>query len=107
MTTARMTTHTNSSSTPVDVTVIGLGAMGRALAGALLDAGHRTTIWNRSPGKGEELVARGAVRAGSAEEATLSHLLVALGLSVAATATALATRYGRLVLSSLRRGSRL
>ncbi|MET8184968.1 hypothetical protein ABZV15_04105 [Streptomyces sp. NPDC005246] len=38
---------------------------------------------------------------------SLSHLLVALGLSVAATATVLATRYGRLVLSSLRRGSRL
>ncbi|MEE1808036.1 hypothetical protein [Streptomyces sp. BE133] len=38
---------------------------------------------------------------------SLSHLLVALGLSVAATATALATPYGRLVLSSLRRGSRL
>ncbi|MGW1658575.1 hypothetical protein [Streptomyces atratus] len=38
---------------------------------------------------------------------SLLHLLVALGLSVAATATALATPYGRLVLSSLRRGSRL
>lgn len=38
---------------------------------------------------------------------SLSHLLVALGLSVAATAAALATPYGRLVLSSLRRGSRL
>ncbi|MDQ0793911.1 hypothetical protein [Streptomyces sp. B1I3] len=33
---------------------------------------------------------------------SLSHLLIALGLSVAATAGALATRYGRLVLSSLR-----
>ncbi|MCM2577563.1 hypothetical protein [Streptomyces meridianus] len=35
-----------------------------------------------------------------------AHLLVALGLSVAATAAALTTRYGRLVLSSLRGGSR-
>ncbi|NUL25784.1 NAD(P)-dependent oxidoreductase [Streptomyces lunaelactis] len=51
------------------VTVIGLGAMGRALAGALLDAGHPTTVWNRSQDKGEELVARGAVRAASAEVA--------------------------------------
>lgn len=33
---------------------------------------------------------------------SLSHLLAALGLSVAATAAALTTRYGRLVLSSLR-----
>ncbi|MGW1689045.1 NAD(P)-dependent oxidoreductase [Streptomyces sp. NPDC002399] len=69
---ARMTTHTN----PVTVTVIGLGAMGRALAGAFLDAGHRTTVWNRSPGKGEELVARGAVRAASAEEAVRASELV-------------------------------
>ncbi|MFJ3143623.1 hypothetical protein ACIPJM_14370 [Streptomyces halstedii] len=37
---------------------------------------------------------------------SLAHLLVALGLSVAATAGALATRYGRLVLSSLRGGAR-
>jgi 3-hydroxyisobutyrate dehydrogenase-like beta-hydroxyacid dehydrogenase len=51
------------------VTVIGLGAMGQALAGALLDAGHPTTVWNRSQGKGDELVARGAVRAATAEEA--------------------------------------
>ncbi|MFC4611564.1 NAD(P)-dependent oxidoreductase [Streptomyces maoxianensis] len=51
------------------VTVIGLGAMGQALAGALLDAGHLTTVWNRSQGKGDELVARGAVRAATAEGA--------------------------------------
>ncbi|WP_306610756.1 NAD(P)-binding domain-containing protein [Streptomyces lunaelactis] len=43
--------------------------MGRALAGALLDAGHPTTVWNRSQDKGEELVARGAVRAASTEVA--------------------------------------
>ncbi|MFF9689185.1 hypothetical protein [Streptomyces sp. NPDC014623] len=37
---------------------------------------------------------------------SVSHLLVALGLSVVVTAGALATRYGRLVLSSLRGGGR-
>ncbi|WP_405684447.1 hypothetical protein [Streptomyces sp. NBC_00057] len=37
---------------------------------------------------------------------SLAHLLVALGLSVAAAAAALATRYGRLVLSSLRGGGK-
>lgn len=36
---------------------------------------------------------------------SVSHLLVALALSVAATAGALTTRYGRLVLSSLRGGA--
>lgn len=37
---------------------------------------------------------------------SLTHLLVALGLSVVATAAALTTRYGRLVLASLRGGGK-
>ncbi|MGY6650672.1 NAD(P)-binding domain-containing protein [Amycolatopsis sp. TRM77291] len=51
------------------VTVVGLGAMGKALAAALLKAGHRTTVWNRSAAKADTLVADGAVRAGSITEA--------------------------------------
>jgi 3-hydroxyisobutyrate dehydrogenase-like beta-hydroxyacid dehydrogenase len=43
--------------------------MGRALAGAFLDAGLRTTVWNRTPGKDRELVERGAIGAPSPEEA--------------------------------------
>ncbi len=42
------------------VTVLGLGPMGRALAGAFLDAGVRTTVWNRTPGRDRELTERGA-----------------------------------------------
>ena len=30
-----------------DVTVIGLGAMGAAIAKAFLNAGHSATVWNR------------------------------------------------------------
>ncbi|MDT3398970.1 NAD(P)-binding domain-containing protein [Streptomyces sp. B1866] len=45
------------------VTVIGLGLMGRALAAALLDAGHPTTVWNRTPAAADLLVARGATLA--------------------------------------------
>ncbi|MET8770842.1 NAD(P)-binding domain-containing protein [Streptomyces sp. NPDC004658] len=51
------------------VTVLGLGPMGRALAGAFLTAGLPTTVWNRTPGKDRELTGRGAKAAGSAEEA--------------------------------------
>ncbi|MFF8382538.1 NAD(P)-dependent oxidoreductase [Streptomyces kanasensis] len=51
------------------VTVLGLGPMGRALAGAFVDCGLRTTVWNRTPGRDRELVERGATGAGSAEEA--------------------------------------
>lgn len=51
------------------VTVMGLGPMGRALAGALLDAGHVVTVWNRTEAKGEALVARGARWAAAPGEA--------------------------------------
>ncbi|MEV5549413.1 NAD(P)-binding domain-containing protein [Streptomyces sp. NPDC052309] len=62
-----MSVHTDRSAAAV--TVLGLGPMGRALAGAFLAAGLRTTVWNRTPGRDAELVARGAIAAASAEEA--------------------------------------
>ncbi|GAA3155940.1 NAD(P)-binding domain-containing protein [Streptomyces rameus] len=69
-----MSSHPQQSA----VTVLGLGPMGRALAGAFLDAGLRTTVWNRTPGRNRDLVERGAVGARSAEEA-----VAASGLTVA------------------------
>ncbi|MFD9030999.1 NAD(P)-dependent oxidoreductase [Streptomyces sp. NPDC059567] len=66
-----MSLHTEQSA----VTVLGLGPMGRALAGAFLDAGLRTTVWNRTPGRDQELVARGAISARSAEEAAAASRL--------------------------------
>ena len=48
---------------PPPVTVLGLGAMGRALARAFLAAGHPTTVWNRSPGRAGDLMAAGATEA--------------------------------------------
>lgn len=60
---------------PPAVTVLGLGPMGRALAGAFLDAGLRTTIWNRTPGRDRELTERGATSAPSAAEAVAASPL--------------------------------
>ncbi|MEW2266703.1 NAD(P)-dependent oxidoreductase [Streptomyces sp. NPDC047853] len=60
---------------PAAVTVLGLGPMGRALAAAFLDAGLRTTVWNRTPGRDTDLVARGAVSASSAAEAVAASPL--------------------------------
>ncbi|GAB3724799.1 NAD(P)-dependent oxidoreductase [Nocardiopsis oceani] len=54
---------------PAPVSVLGLGAMGRALADAFLRAGHPTTVWNRTPGKDTELVAAGARGASSVGDA--------------------------------------
>jgi len=39
----------------VNVTVIGLGPMGRAMSAALLRAGHTPTVWNRTEGRAEGL----------------------------------------------------
>ncbi|WP_371580653.1 NAD(P)-dependent oxidoreductase [Streptomyces sp. NBC_01314] len=66
---------TATDTTTPTVTVLGLGPMGRALAGAFLDAGLRTTVWNRTPGRDGELAARGAIGAGSAEEAVAASTL--------------------------------
>ena len=61
----------------MSVTVLGLGSMGTSLADAFLKAGHPTTVWNRSAARADALVARGAVRAGSARDAvTASELVV-------------------------------
>ncbi|MEU1852757.1 NAD(P)-binding domain-containing protein [Streptomyces sp. NPDC019990] len=51
------------------VSVVGLGSMGSALAAALLDRGHPTTVWNRSPEKARPLVERGARLAATPQEA--------------------------------------
>lgn len=48
------------------VTVLGLGAMGSALARALVEGVHSTTVWNRSPEKADGLVSQRALRATTA-----------------------------------------
>ena len=40
---------------------IGLGTMGGAMAGHLLAAGYPLVVWNRTPGKAEALLAKGAI----------------------------------------------
>ena len=44
------------------IAVLGLGAMGSAMAARLLDAGHDLTVWNRTPGRDGGLVSAGARR---------------------------------------------
>jgi 3-hydroxyisobutyrate dehydrogenase-like beta-hydroxyacid dehydrogenase len=57
-------------------TVIGLGAMGSVITGALLDAGHPVTVWNRTRARAEPLVARGAVLAEGVAGAVAASELV-------------------------------
>ncbi|MEU4575830.1 NAD(P)-dependent oxidoreductase [Nonomuraea sp. ATR24] len=80
-----------------DVTVLGLGSMGAALAGAFVDAGLRTTVWNRTPEKAAPLVSRGAERAADVAGAVAaSPLVVACLTTYAATREALEPAAGAL-----------
>jgi 3-hydroxyisobutyrate dehydrogenase-like beta-hydroxyacid dehydrogenase len=71
------------------VTVLGLGAMGTALARALTAAGHPTTVWNRTPGRAPDLT--GVTRAKTVADAvSASSLIVACLLDDASVREALA-----------------
>lgn len=61
-----------------DVTVIGLGNMGSALARALLDAPQEraVTVWNRSPEKAASLMEKGAVFAPNAMTAVTASPII-------------------------------
>ncbi|MFG2003480.1 NAD(P)-dependent oxidoreductase [Spirillospora sp. NPDC048911] len=65
-----------------DVTVMGLGLMGTALAEAFLKAGRTTTVWNRSAAKAGTLVAKGASRAATPAGAIAASPLIVVCLSV-------------------------
>ncbi|MFD2056347.1 NAD(P)-dependent oxidoreductase [Mesorhizobium calcicola] len=65
-----------------DMTVIGLGAMGTALAEAFLNKGYAVTVWNRSPAKAHALAAKGAIMAASVEDAVRSSPLIVVCLLV-------------------------
>jgi 3-hydroxyisobutyrate dehydrogenase-like beta-hydroxyacid dehydrogenase len=67
--------------TQQSITVIGLGPMGRAMAALYLDAGYRVTVFNRTPSRADELVARGAHRATSVEQALAANELSILSLT--------------------------
>jgi 3-hydroxyisobutyrate dehydrogenase-like beta-hydroxyacid dehydrogenase len=63
------------------VTVIGLGPMGRAMAAALMKAGHPVTVWNRTPSRADELVASGASLSPTPAEAAAASELTILSLT--------------------------
>lgn len=62
------------------ISVLGLGAMGSALAGAFLGAGRKVTVWNRSAEKAAPFADHGAEIAGSAAEAMGASPLVVICL---------------------------
>ncbi|RSN60295.1 NAD(P)-dependent oxidoreductase [Actinomadura sp. WAC 06369] len=62
------------------VTVLGLGAMGSAIARTFVDRGYRTTVWNRTASRSAPLAGAGAAVAPTAAEAVAASPLVVLCL---------------------------
>ena len=71
------------------ITVLGTGRMGSALARALLTAGHRTTVWNRTIEKTAPLAAVGAIVAPSVRKAIEAADIVIANLTDYAATAAL------------------
>lgn len=71
--------HTTPQNSPV--TVIGLGPMGQAMTRTLLTAGHPVTVWNRTAGRADGVVADGATLAATPAEAVEASDLVILSLT--------------------------
>ena len=78
-----------------ELTCVGLGLMGSALARALLAAGHPVTVWNRSPGKAEALVGLGAQEARSFAEALAASPVVLICIDNYASTRALLESEGK------------
>lgn len=72
-----------------DVSVVGLGLMGTALARAFMAGGARVCVWNRSPGKGQALADKGAQAAASLAGAVGAAPVIVVCVDSYATAQAL------------------
>ncbi|MFC5821770.1 NAD(P)-dependent oxidoreductase [Nonomuraea harbinensis] len=71
-----MTTTRNPTAATSQVTVLGLGEMGSAIARTFVDRGYRTTVWNRTASRSTPLVESGATAAATATEAVAASPLV-------------------------------
>ncbi|MFG2040100.1 NAD(P)-dependent oxidoreductase [Dactylosporangium sp. NPDC048998] len=55
----------------MDIAVLGMGNMGRALAARLLQGEHRVRVWNRTRGRAADVVATGAQEVATVADAVL------------------------------------
>jgi len=62
----------------MNVGFIGLGHMGAGMAANVLKAGHRVTVFNRTPAKAEALIAQGATLATTIAEASHGDAVVTM-----------------------------
>ncbi len=62
----------------MDIGFIGLGHMGSGMAANLLQAGHKLTVYNRTPGKDEALPRKGAYAASDVAEACQGEAVITM-----------------------------
>jgi 3-hydroxyisobutyrate dehydrogenase len=90
--------------TGAPVAFLGLGAMGKPMASRLVDSGYLLTAWNRTPGRADELIKRGARVADNPRDAAAGSRVIVLMVSdPAAVAAVLGGDRG--VLAGARDGS--
>ncbi|MEA3080921.1 MAG: hypothetical protein QOD54_589 [Sphingomonadales bacterium] len=82
---------------------IGLGHMGRGMAGSLIKAGHEVTVFNRTPGKSADLEAAGAKAAANIGEACDGDVVFTMLSNDEAVESVVFGKPG--ILDSLRKGA--
>ena len=60
------------------ISLLGLGAMGSAMAKRLLAQGHPLTVWNRTPARAQPLIDLGATLAPSPEAAAQADIIITM-----------------------------
>ncbi|MBC9712997.1 NAD(P)-dependent oxidoreductase [Streptomyces sp. TRM66268-LWL] len=75
-----MTQNAVDTAEKTPVTLLGLGAMGTALARTWLAAGHPLTVWNRTAARAEALAPEGATVARTAADAVAANSLIVVCL---------------------------
>jgi 3-hydroxyisobutyrate dehydrogenase-like beta-hydroxyacid dehydrogenase len=86
----------------MQVSVVGLGNMGHAMARNLLNAGFQVTVWNRTPGRADDLVAAGATRASDMAAIASAGIVITM---VADDAALDAVMFHDRLIESITRGS--
>jgi 3-hydroxyisobutyrate dehydrogenase-like beta-hydroxyacid dehydrogenase len=76
--TAALTEQTSARSSRLSVGFIGLGHMGAGMAANLLKAGHKVTVYNRTPSKADGLIAQGAKAAADIAAACASNIVITM-----------------------------
>jgi 3-hydroxyisobutyrate dehydrogenase-like beta-hydroxyacid dehydrogenase len=70
--------QTVTSRNQLTVGFIGLGHMGAGMAANLLKAGHKVTVYNRTPSKADGLIAQGAKAAVNVAEVCASNVVITM-----------------------------